>query len=354
MIRYLHHHDWQKIQSFIQKAWGESHHLNDQELFMWQHAGPDPDCDQFVCSVIEEYGQILGLRGLQQLDFQIYDASDQLKIVKGCTAPFMFVLERYRGLHGLRLYKRTLRDFPVVLYLGANKSTTLKLHRMSGYQTFDRLPRFGLKLRKANKPNQVEIFDSVINPSHLHRIWLAFSEVFRPFSIYRSEEFFEWRYLKAPYWNYRMLFSKHLPAVAVYRLENVTIAGRVVGSAMRVLETFYDPKTISREQFCSFLKAIISYANQKKCIYIDHFQTMRPIQTSLEEAGFFEVSGETDDFPSLFDPIDFKKPPINYGWFVKEPNMISLGMNSHHYVVKSDSDQDRPVPTSSLSAISLD
>lgn len=321
---------------------------------MWQHSGPVPDRDQFVCSVLEDNGEIVGLRGLQQLDFQIYDPSNKLKIVRGCSAPFMFVMEKHRGLSGLLLYKAALRDFPVVLYLGANKSTTLKLHENSGYETFDHLPRFGLKLSKAIRSRQSEIHDSVINPPQLHQIWLAFSEAFKPFSIYRSEEFFAWRYLDAPYWNYRMISSRHSSAVAVYRLENVTIDGRVVGSAMRVLEIFYNPKTTSSKQFCSFLKAIISHANQKKCIYIDHFQTMEPLQKSLKDSGFLEITSDTDDFPTLFDPIDFKKPPINYGWFIKDSSTVSGGRNGHHYVVKSDSDQDRPVPASLVSTIPLD
>ncbi len=354
MIKYLYPQDWRKIQCFVQKAWGAGHHLTDKELFMWQHSGPIPDRDQFVCSVIEDNGQIVGLRGLQQLDFQVRDSSHKLKIVRGCTAPFMFVLQEHRGLSALMLYRATLRDFPIVLFLGANKATALKLHEKSGYETFDHLPRFGLKLNKAIRPRQNDFQDSAINPSHLHQVWLAFSEAFKPFSIFRSEEFFAWRYLNAPYWNYRMISSRHLSAVAIYRLENVTIAGRVVGSAMRVLEIFYNPKTTSSKQFCSFLKAIISHAYQKKCIYIDHFQTMKPLQKLLKEAGFLEIARETDDFPTLFDPIDFKKPPINYGWFIKDTNIVSGGRNSHHYVVKSDSDQDRPVPGSLVSTTPLD
>lgn len=345
MIRYLCAKEWKRIKRFVESSWGRHHPLTDERLFLWQHSGPRSNCDCYICTVYEDCDQIVGLRGMQHLDFQIVSAAGDLQIISGCSAPFLFVLKEHRGFVGLRLYKKTIEDFPIILFLGSNKQTSLKLHKKFGYQIFNNLPRFGLQNIDKRSCERASVQECDINTKLLSQVWERFSRVLKPFSIHRSEAFFEWRYVNAPYWKYRMFFSSDASCVAVYRSEKITKDGITIGKAMRVIELFYDPKNTSSENFVSFINGFVAFSKWKNYQFVDHFQTMPYLQSMLKRAGFFEVRNKNPNFPVMFDPIDFTKPPINYGWFISSEVTCSVDPSDNHYVVKSDSDQDRPIPT---------
>jgi hypothetical protein len=319
--------------------------LRDKGLFFWQHSGPGilPDAAIATAAVVNE--KIVGLRGLQHLSFQIYDKHNRLHIVEGCAAPFMHVLKAHRGLLGLKLYRYNISRFPINLYLGANKLTSLRLHHASGYQIFDHLPRYGMKLSSQIIEHLPDVIDQEVEPDLLGRIWSQFSSAYRPFSILRTPDFFRWRYREAPFWNYRMLLSSNRAAAAVYRIEPITSKGRRMGGALRLIELFHDPERCKDAQLREFLRQLESFAVFKGCEYVDHFQTMDVLQTALLNAGFVAIQPESSFFPVLFNPLDYEKPPINYGWKLWTALSESMADPSHaHYIVKSDSDQDRPLP----------
>ena len=346
LIKDLYIDDWGDIDRFIATAWGPEHPLRDRELFVWQHSGSVAMPRSGIATAAMADGQIVGLRGLQHLSFQIYPENNVLQVVKGCTAPFMHVLKRHRGVLGLRLYRHNLAAFPVNLFLGANKLTSLRLHEATGYQIFDDLPRFGLRVSATTPRTLVVDADQMINPEFLASLWTRFSDCYKPFSILRNKEFFRWRYADAPFWQYRMLRSQQKDAAVVYRIEPVTHRGKNEGSALRILEFFCDPDTCTEFRLNEFLAQIISFAAAKDCQYIDHFQTMRPLQQSLLNAGFTRICHESGSFPVLFNPLNYEKPPINYGWKLSSELVKQVDEQQFaHYVVKSDSDQDRPAPS---------
>jgi len=345
LIKEVFREDWPDLERFIAEAWGADHPLRDKELFFWQHSGPGllPDAAIATAAVANE--KIVGLRGLQHFSFQIYDKNNRLHIVGGCAAPFMHVLKAHRGLLGLKLYRHNISRFPINLYLGANKLTSLRLHHASGYRIFDHLPRYGLELSSRVIEHFPDVIDQEVQPHLLGGIWSKFSSVYRPFSVLRTPDFFRWRYQEAPFWSYRMLLSSNRAAAAVYRTEPVTSEGKKMGVALRLIELFYDPELCSDGQLRKFLRQIVSFAVVNGCEYVDHFQTMHVLQTALLDAGFIAIEPESSFFPILFNPLDYEKPPINYGWKLSNALSESMEDPSHaHYVVKSDSDQDRPVP----------
>lgn len=345
LIRELFIEDWDEIDRFIAAAWGPEHPLRDKGLFLWQHSGSVATSQSGIATAAIADDQIVGLRGLQHLSFQIYPDNNGLQVVEGCTAPFMHVLKRYRGVLGLKLYKHNLAVHPVNLFLGANKRTSLRLHQGTGYQIYDDLPRFGLRVGDNTPKRMVAAADQMIDPEFLADVWTRFSDCYEPFSILRTEAFFRWRYANAPFWQYRMLRSPEEDAVAIYRIEPVTHRGNNEGSALRILEFFCDPQTCTDIRLNEFLDGVISFASAKNCQYVDHFQTMRPLQQGLLNAGFTRIDHESASFPVLFNPLNFEKPPINYGWKLSS-ELLSQMKKQHfaHYVVKSDSDQDRPTP----------
>ena len=338
-LKYLYKADWQKIKGYISKVWGKTHPLTDQRLFLWQHTGPLTVENPYLCTALEENSEIVGLRCIQQLDFQLKNETGSLTTIRGCTAPFMFVSKSHRGIAGLRLYRRTLSDFPVVLFLGANTKTTLKLHQKSGYKIFHELPRYGIQHLESCTRHKISLTDQSINIFLLSDLWRKYSLFYKPFAIYRDERFFDWRYKLAPYWNYRMLVSSNNNAVVVYRLEPFLDKTGNMARAIRLVEFFYDPEKCTETELVAFSSSIIEFSISLGCSYTDHFQTMVDSQVIFEKAGFTRISADTKDFPVLFNPLSYDKPAINYGWFTKE----NFGYEeSCHYITKTDSDQDRP------------
>ena len=118
-----------------------------------------------------------------------------------------------------------------------------------------------------------------------------------------------------------------------------------MGAALRLIEFFHDPSACNDAQLRGFIAQIKHFAVSQGCEYVDHFQTMHVLQTALMDAGFVAIRPESGSFPVLFNPLDYEKPPINYGWKLTSTLRESMADPSGaHYVVKSDSDQDRPLP----------
>lgn len=345
LIKELFREDWPQIDRFIASTWGVRHPLRNRELFIWQHSGPSVSSEAAIATAIVVDQKIVGLRGLQYLSFQVYDELHRLHSINGCAAPFIHVLEEHRGLPSLKLYRHNLSRFPITLFLGANKSTSLRLHQASGYQIFGDLPRYGVKLKSHGVENRYDALDQKVEPELLGKIWSQFSSAYRPFAVLRTPDFFRWRYQEAPFWDYRMLLSKNRGAIAVYRIEPVVFKGNTVGAAFRIIELFHDPELCKDAQLREFVGQIMIFARAKGCGYVDHFQTMNVLQTALIDSGFLLIQPESRHFPVLFNPLDYAKPPINYGWKLSTALNEAMADASHsHYIVKSDSDQDRPTP----------
>ena len=154
----------------------------------------------------------------------------------------------------------------------------------------------------------------------------------------------QWRYVEHPTFRYELRVAvdsgSRLPlGLLVYRVE--PILGRRE-RVVRVVEILGRPQAVQ-----SLLTAAIDEARQHGALFLDVHSTHREIGEILERNGLRRTGSDGDwpGFPSLFQPFESGHVPIKGALWTSRRLELAYGPLAEApelYLVKSDSDQDRP------------
>jgi hypothetical protein len=159
----------------------------------------------------------------------------------------------------------------------------------------------------------------------------------------RDTAHIQWRYLRHPTFQYRVLVARHrssnvVGGLAVTRME--TVKGRTE-RVLRILELL----TNDRSATDALLRHLVSDARDAEVAFADFYCTRRI--EGLAEAGFQVEQLQTNRFPIplRLQPLEPGGRPLNTAVRLPSPVRGSLQQQlsrNELYLTKSDGDQDRP------------
>jgi len=255
---------------------------------------------------------------------------------------------------GMTIIKDTIKDASA-LSLGINRETFYPICKMLKY-TYGEMNRHVLILKeytyelldyfKLNKEISKDVFNkyvykldniesellpiSNIDCSKLSKLFGKFINKYSFLSINKTCEYFQWRYLDCPFFNYK-IFGDNISGFIICRIENINILNFENYNVMRVIEIFYEDP----HKFEGLLNEFIKYCIKKHCLLIDFYFSNDFYSNLLKKFNFIK---NPDFIPYLFkdhNPSSIKN--LNFAYRPK------FGENtSNLYIVKSNVDQDLP------------
>ena len=366
-----------ELTGFIEAHWRADHPLaHDSELLHWQFQAERMGRGEWPGPTVllaRLGGKLVGMLGLIGFELNL----------KGASIPAVWLSQWYSleearssgaGL-GL-LWAVRDRGFEAIFALGLN-DTAARIYRAMRFRPLQELPRWVAVL----DGEATLCLLAELDPSDLDRaIWIerhkfdgaggprpetpsaievcpwdrssavAWEELWRRelavccYGPSKAAADLQWRYVEHPTFRYELRVAvdsgSRLPlGLLVYRVE--PILGRRE-RVVRVVEILGRPQAVQ-----SLLTAAIDEARQHGALFLDVHSTHREIGEILERNGFRRAGSDGDwpGFPSRFQPFESGHVPIKgalwtsrrielaYGPLVEAPEL---------YLVKSDSDQDRP------------
>jgi hypothetical protein len=154
-----------------------------------------------------------------------------------------------------------------------------------------------------------------------------------PIPVYRAARnraFLRWRYEAHPAFTYEFVLSSDLSSLLVFHEERERDSGALI---LRIVDL------LAREEHQDvLLDAVIRSARERGAALVDFFCSLDCYDASLRGAGFFDEALHNDGhIAALFQPLDFRDASIRV---IASP--VPGGSPARWYIVKSDSDQDRP------------
>jgi 4'-phosphopantetheinyl transferase EntD len=253
---------------------------------------------------------------------------------------------------GMKLIKDTLKDASA-LSLGINRETFYPICKVLKY-TYDDMNRHVLLLKEStyhlseyfnlNKELSKDIFChylynlnntettltpiSNINSCELSNVFNNFINKHSFLSINKTDEYFQWRYLECPFFNYK-IFGDNISGFIICRIEKINLPDFQNYNVMRIIELFYEDSV----KFENLLNKFINYCVKKNCILIDFYFSNDFYSSMLEKYNFIK---NPSFIPYLFkdhNPSNIKN--LNFAYYPK------FGENTDNlYIVKSNVDQD--------------
>jgi GNAT superfamily N-acetyltransferase len=358
------------VQTFIKKNWRSDHPIaTNIDLFLWQYFGYGTAAGYKAFQIVYDDTKIIGFRAVIPLEIQTPTTISDRKLICYASAMWMIAPE-YRGKGiGYKIHNNTEKISDSSLAIGANPNTSVPIYLKSGYIELKNLHRNIIPLSEdhvhllINKDNlelndQLFNFEEHENPktisaSTLEKIWRNSSS--NLFALNRSEDYWEWRYLKSKGFEY-VIFGDEERGIVVARIEKVINKesdDQQIKSNLKVLriveiipanDSFWVTKTDTKLE--SLVKNVLGWGVVNNCCLADFFCSNLIFNEFLENIGFyyqtFDFSPAKNSHSSLFQP--FERRIWNFNFYIRfEDESIRNQFNfNNSYFVRSDTDQDRP------------
>ena len=176
-------------------------------------------------------------------------------------------------------------------------------------------------------------------------IWLNYARHHDFFSLYRTRDFWQWRYVDSPGYKY-YYFSNDSNDLIVGRIESGITRPNSNDTNLKIFRFIEIVQTKSHNTLQSLISDVLGWAIKNDCCGAD-FQASTPsFDECLIPVGFCKQEGDYGSgacsLAGLFNPFQFKPEPINAFWRVLV-NEEKIDVDSNQaYLMKSDNDMDRP------------
>lgn len=364
-VRGMTSDDLPEVHSLIQTEWEEGHPVLSPGFFEWQYSGFGPSRGLGSTALAFYEDCLVGMRGVIPGLYQIPRSEGGYEVCAGGSFAMWLVAKRYRGQGiGGALLDYCMENLDVSVALGSNEKTSVPIYLKAGFNRFEALHLWFTVLDKSarallfggrvdygglegGKPLDSEIPTQVFNPERLEIVWNDFSREGQIFSVYRSSEFWEWRYLNHPEFDYKIFCDSTETEVAVTRVEEVELGGQLL-KVLRIVEYFSSGVTscgpVDFRRQVHFLRGVLTWAKLTGCVAADFRCSDERLASILSKAGFEfrrheNYLDENFGFAGQLNPLVRAPRPINLHWKLRRKD---LGSFSNLYFTKSDNDMDRP------------
>lgn len=361
------------FKNFIKENFQKKYILGDEKFLEWQY-GEIPaltenfkEQNQFSIILLKDGSKVLGFLGVMPFDFKILA---QVKRINFYANLFVDPKVRSLGLGVLLMQKGVegVDTANITAYKPSISPTYKKfgdwreMGNFSRYvMIFNSRPVNGLAenqgLQVKSSPCQIS---AITSPPKLSKssnglthnytyikhfgsdfdaFWKTVNEKYK-ITIERSSKYLNWRYARHPYFEYSILKAEK--------------QGKLSGFLIYRFEAPKDFKIARIIDFVSADEAEIGLLNKfildvqaTGADMADFMFSGNYCHQSLKSVGFFETSKTAfDGFPIYFNPVSTSKTFINFMVFTQDE---SINKDEFHnpaawYLIKGDSDQDRPNP----------
>jgi len=372
-FRYAAFDEYPAISRFLNEYWAPNHvYVRNKELFDWTF-GRRSHWDEagYSFAVAEDGGEIVAILGGIPFSFNCRgELSRGVWIVNYAVRP-----DHRKGAAALQLLSTFRRpQFRVVIAAGLNPAT-VAIYKVLRGLVLPEMPRhFGVLPEAVDRATALLCMahpewetkragavahafaldpardDTVEHGAALPESWDAIdwpSIGEETTGAARDADYLNWRYLRHPCFEYRVLTvpERERTGLAIWRLEtimNEMAEGREPVDRLARLVEFLPA---SAENGSRLLHALVSEARAENALGVDFYGYHGPARAILGAAGLRDVSSTPDGglIPSRFQPLDSHGGGILNAMFVQgHVPCCTADSDCAWYWTKSDSDQDRP------------
>ena len=365
------------VKEIISKEWSVNHPILNDTLFFWQYQGFGWGKNYSNILLIFHHKSLVGFRATIPGLYQYFDKNKWL-VLKGKSAAMWLISKPYRGkMLGFELQKAAMKDCQVFTAINANSTSSVPIFLKNDFNELKSLTRYLMPLDVENyrklliypvRKSELDIWKANINfkytispikcnTSELEQFWSRFSERTKLFSLYRNREFWEWRYMNHPFFNYYFFLEPQIGLI-VGRIEKTFSADNpdVTGiSIFRIIELvpLIDAVDKNLNTIVDFVKGVVEWSRREGCSAVDFYISNNLNDQLLCSAGFkkqgIDYLPKECSLVGLFSPVKEKPNPLNVYVRINLKNRCHKIDFNNSYIVKSEADADRPnLPTQLL------
>ena len=340
----LDHKHWNLIKLFLKKNYNSNYILLKKRVFDYYFL--DKKKKQYNLINYTEKNKILGILGYMPNKF-IWDNSN--KIINGVWTANWIVDKKYRKGLGVILMRRLQEKYKLIMGIGANEHNKKIVKKMKNdffssvprlliYPDHERMKYLNLKLPKIGF--KIGSYENVSFADE-KKLKKRFKPNWNHYSIYkfgtlRSSEYIIKRFLKYPFFNYKILISDNKnTSILIYRVENIKGMNKKIIRILDLITTKDKNGKINSAKLINFIKKLLLNTN---ILFADFFCTNKEINNIFKKNGFVKINNKKVDIPIKFNPIVKKDRNQNLEIFYDQKNKFNF---SKSYITKSDGDQDR-------------
>ncbi len=369
------------LKKFLSKFWREDHPIvKSEDLLRWQYTGFGKRKGFDLFQMFYDEKELIGIRGIipQEMQLPMEDGSYLIEPMGACA---MWMIEpeyRKKGALGLgyKIHRKVESSIDILMSIGANINTSAPIYRKRRYFEKEALNRYIIPLSSGyndiliNSVDEISICKWIENTSladleyeeiqentnykELENIWVDSTKSQNILSIYRSSEFWEWRYGKSPIFKYHIFGNKDLGGIVVARIEDAIkdINSNESIKVLRIVEVIPCQSDVwnggEDVVFENLISNVLLWGKKNNCVAADfHCSTSRLAKT-LQNVGFKEQFIDNKEnilsLSGLFQPIIDSTYAFNC--FIRVGEKFSYSRENFNYensyIVRTDSDQDRP------------
>lgn len=351
------------LTAFLKNNWAPSHSIYSKCLFDWQYGGPVGKASASLL-LLDGTGAIQGFLGVIPYSFLFRgDKKDGAGLA-------VWVVDKGIKNSGAGLYMRKEIEgrFDVVYTIGLNLET-IHYYQKRQYQYYDSLHRYVIPLEAegyqrllaepcasgdvaawaasiavAPLATPVAGVDAAeLENAYQHGVAFRF-----PLCPLKDAKFWEWRYLNSKGFEY--LFFRAEGGIVVCRVEETHALGERLRHGLRCLRIIEilpaDGAVWDGKDSPSLVEAILSvlaWARDQGCVLADFQISNSRLRHILTQAGFrLQESAGTTNIARLFAPFRENAKPLNFTYRVLDSEGFAEIDREDTYIVKSDTDMDRP------------
>ncbi|MCT4616246.1 MAG: GNAT family N-acetyltransferase [Marinifilaceae bacterium] len=367
------------LQFFLSKFWKKDHPLvKSRELLEWQFLGFGKNRGYDYFQMFYDGDELIAIRGVIPQEVQIPTSEYGYMIEPMGACAMWMVLPEYRNVGkvaiGFKIHKNIEDQFNVLMSIGANINTSARIYRRKNYFENPDINRYIIPLSNEYKNLLIDFQDDNqlidwqakiqleatmdndfvdnLNSQEMGNIWKNFVKKNNIFSLNRTKEFWEWRYFKSPCFKYNIFGGEKYGGFIVARIEEAVKEDNNKIKLLRIIEmvpfnseVWNGVKSILFEEL---LKNVLIWARKNNCVAADFHITTNRFEALLSNVGFVKqnVNKKTGLYSmvGLFQPIVYDT--YSYNCFIRISDKFKQYKEKFNYndsyIVRSDSDQDRP------------
>lgn len=355
---------FEQLKQLIRDGWNVNHILQKSDaLLRWQYTGFG-QMGGMKLPLLFHGDKMIGFRLMIPIEIALSNKDGVKTIVPSAVSTLFYVDANYRGMKlGLKLQLYTIEHYGGYFAIASNLKTSAPIYKKSGAKMLDTMYRYFRPLVNDISPLVISDCGKEWNCSDTKRIlepcnigakdlakgWNKFVDGQNITSLNRSEEFFKWRYIESPIYQYHFFGDKNEGGYVVGRIcdlydESLKKTGKRV---FRVLEIIPANRGVWNREIDKTLSSLIDgvcgWAKVQGCISAEFYMSTSRLGHIMSLAGFEEINKEesiASSIMSYFEPMSLSHRLSNVSLQSdKVPEDFDF---EDSYFTLSDADQDRP------------
>ncbi len=361
---------------------------HNQEIFEYLYKGFGHN-DTSSLIVINKNNEVIGFRGAIPSLYQLPLDDTNYEIIKGNGMTGWIIKQDTLLPKGIGLKLHTLVQESSNLAVAAcfGGETSLQVYKMNKFNIIDNLNRYVIPLNNKgyksvinseHDPNLVDTWSEKVHNSllskefckpnkiktnELEKLWIKVSKYKKIFGLYKNKDYWNWRYINCPYYEYLFFGDPEKNGVIIARIERIfhfknnstteidrnnSLYNNKIFRIIEIIPSSIEPWENKIDyNFNSLLLSVLKWAQREGCIAADFQFSDLVFNNQLENAGFRSQNAQYEpaecSLAGLFQPYKQKVYPINVAWKLNHKNITKQDFKyMTPYFTKSDVAGDYP------------